>query len=149
MDYIDFLRYILLPILAAIPTIGLIIYVLNRPKRDKRVDGLAQKAYECAADIMGVEAKGKPPAVSLKNAPWDNVVGRYTYRRMFGFLWYEQIEVVDDVSYIFSNLVHEMTHVLLERAGMTNNEILPEATEAAADKHCAGPELDELLRKFN
>lgn len=135
---------------------ALIYYFVIRVTMDPRVKELAEFAYKCAAEINGHKAKGSAPPVQLKGAPWKSgsgtIIGNYRWRHLFLFagpvVW-DRILVVADFRYIFSNLVHEMTHAVRRRNGLKSSEAIAEAAEAVANKLYGSPELTEMLKRFD
>ncbi len=117
-----------------------------------RVSELANMAYGCAAKIMETKTKGDTPPVRLRSKRWRakgvTMIGRYTWMSTFGRVLWDHIEVVDDVTYIWPNLVHEMTHALRRRKGKPSSEAAAEAAEGVANKKCGGRTLDAALARF-
>ncbi len=133
-----------------------VVRIFFQPKMDPRVAELAQLAYEYAAEVLGVEAKGSPPPVVLVKAPWDKrgtiyTIGLYSRRLhlpLIGYAW-ERIQVVADASYIFRNLTHEMAHALRARAWKKVTEKEAEMVEAKALKYrLTDTQITALLEEF-
>jgi hypothetical protein len=105
-----------------------------RPKMDSSAEHMAEAAFQYAADYLAIRPKGKVPAVTLKKSKFKVngkfVVGRHSWRALFGWVYYEKVTVVDN-EYIISNLVREMIHVHRARLGLKPSEEIAEAAEAA------------------
>lgn len=112
--------------------------LLIRVRMDPSVKRLAAITFQYSARLMGVEPKGSVPPVVLKKDIFKVkgviVIGNYTWYRLGKWMLWERVTVVDDSSYLFSNLVHEMTHVHRVRRGEATTEAEAEAIEALAMK---------------
>ncbi len=53
------------------------VYLIFRPRMDKRVAALAAYAFTVTAHVMELEPKGEVPPVSLKSKPVGLTNGRY------------------------------------------------------------------------
>lgn len=124
---------------------------LLQPKMDKRVKALADLAWTFSAAQLGVKPKGKTPAVKLRSKPDGNTIGNYKRFRipLINHMVYERIWVVDDVSYIWSNLAHEMAHAHRARAGKKVTEREAEDVEASAREARSNYEVAALLDRFS
>jgi len=141
----------------ALMLVGLVVpfaalyFFFLRIKTNPRVEPLAQAAYEFAADVLGVEAKGSPPPVVLKKARWNNRVGEYKRIALpFGIVLWDKISVVADASSIFRNLAHEMAHALRARAGKKSTEEEAEMIELAAWQYrLTNEQISTLLTRLD
>ena len=141
---------------AGVAAIFAVVRIFFQPKMDPRVAELAELAFEYAAEVLEVEAKGSPPPVVLRKAPWDKrgtviTLGRYSRRLhlpLIGYAW-ERIEVVADASYIFRTLSHEMAHALRARAWKKVTEKEAEMVEAKALQYrLTDTQITALLVEF-
>lgn len=105
-------------------------------KSDPRVSVRAGHAWMFAADYLGIANPGERPPVVLTEAPWNDngteVIGNYSWFSFFGWLMNERVKVVNNPSYMMSNLVHEFIHCLRVRDGHRTNEQFAEAAESLA-----------------
>lgn len=132
--------------------LGIIIaFFLFRVKMNPKVKDLADLAYKAAAEIAGVKPKGSTPPVGLKKAPWElrgsTIIGNYKSFGFFGKVLWDRILVVKDFAYIWSNLVHEMTHAVRRRKGLPSSERAAEAAEALANG-MRTPEVNAAMEKL-
>jgi hypothetical protein len=139
------LIYLIIP--GIIASIIVIYYFFFRPKMDKRIKNLAEYAYESAGEFLDLPAKGDPPAVKLVDTGWRNeeVFGLYSWKKLFKWIIWEQITVVDDRSFIWGVLVHEMVHAVRRRNGLLPSEIDAYQAQRTAYARFAGPKLDALM----
>jgi len=130
-----FITYFLATIAALLIPIG-IAFQIFRPKMDKRVAHLAKFAWKVAGEINDLELKGSCPVVVLKKEPEDNARGMYKSRSIFGWVYFDFIWVVYNLSYLWRVLVHEMTHALRKRHGLpVSEQICREAGAIAVEKY--------------
>ncbi len=128
-----------------------IFFFFIRTKMDPRVKELADLAYQVAALIAELPARGSTPPVNLKDGRWKtrgvSVVGNYKW---FGFLdkvFWDRILVIKDPARIWVILVHEMIHAVRRRNGRPSSEAAAYASKAQAIS-MATPAVAALLAKL-
>ncbi len=131
--------------------IAAVYFFFIRTKMDPRVAKLADLAYQVAAEIAELPARGSTPPVGLKDKPWENrgtrVIGNYKPFSVFGRVLWDRILVVLNAANIWPNTVHEMTHAVRRRNGKPSSEAAAEAAEARANG-MRTPEIVALLEKL-
>ncbi len=144
------LDWVLIAVVLAAAVISYFRFIRNRT--DPHVKELANWAYAFAAEFMGAPPRGSPPRVTLRTRTWRHngvlVNGLYTWKGLWGYVLWDHIQVVNGRAYIFSVLVHEMTHALRRRHGKPRSERHARAAEAAAGRLNGEPEINILLEKL-
>lgn len=153
MEALIYVLYMVAPAAIAL-VLGIVGVRLFGPKMDPRVKELAEAAYHFAAAELGVKAKGSPPPVVLERRKFmsgkQRVIGQYSRRirlPIIGYVW-ERVRVVNDATFMFANLAHEMAHALRARAGKKVTEEEAERVEAAAARHSSA-QITALLAKLS
>lgn len=133
--------------------LGIVGVRLFGPKMDPNVAELAELAYQFAATALDTKAKGKAPPVVLEKERFKvsggTAIGQYSRRfrlPIIGYI-YERVRAVNDASFMFANLAHEMAHAVRARAGKRVTEKEAEMVEALAAKHNS-PTIAALLAKL-
>lgn len=129
-------------IMFAIPSAGLVLawLALRLLWPTKRANAMADLAWQCAGELLGMKGGSCPP-VSLRKKPKGKTIGNYAWLGLplFGPA-FQRIWVVDigvgtygKPEQIFANMAHEMTHAKRRQAGKPNDgEVTAEKIEAAA-----------------
>ena len=116
--------------------VAFIIFQIFRTKMDPRVKELADMAYEAAAELAGLPARGSTPPVGLKDGVWTNrgvsVIGNYKWLGAFSKVFWDRILVTKNPARIWEVLVHEMTHAVRRRNGLPSSEAAAYATKPRA-----------------
>ncbi len=119
-------------------TLKNILFMFVPYKTDKKVKERARMAWDFAATAMEIKKPGKHPPVTLTDRTWPilgtscRARGRYQDWKVFKWVLKDRVEIVDEDSYMMSNLVHEFVHSLMARNGIKMGEVLPEDIETMA-----------------
>ena len=112
------------------------LYIGIRTKMNPRVKELAGLAYQAAAEIAELPARGSTPPVNLKSGPWehrgDTVVGNYRWVGFFGKVFWDRILTIKDPARIWEVLLHEMMHAVRRRNGLPSSEAAAYGTRPLA-----------------
>lgn len=131
----------------------LVWFFFIRVTMDPKVEKLAKLAYDFAATALDMKAKGSVPPVNLRSQPWKKgsltINGNYKWYSIpfFNIVIWDRIIVVNNVSYIFAVLVHEMVHAVRRRNGYPSEHIDTTRIQALARDH-SSPAIDELLKQL-
>jgi len=143
-------------LLAVIVAAAVVAYIVFRPKMDPKMQAMADLAYQCAGELLGIKDNGKPPPVTrrkkgISQGGGVTRIGEYRYSNLplIGPIL-ERIWVLDSVAIIFRLTAHEMAHCRRRRAGLKKDHGPVEMVERKADEWAQrhATELAAALKKL-